>query len=68
MMSLGPVASVSYVNLPWAVASATETERMPGRLISVDSMRCTQDAQNIPSICDRSHHTWGQIIRYLHDI
>ena len=53
MMSLGPVVSVSYVNFPLDVSRATEDERMPGILTSVDSMRLTQESQYIPVICDK---------------
>ena len=53
MMSLGPVVSVSYVNFPLDVSKATEADRMPGILTSVDSMRCTQESQYIPVICHK---------------
>jgi len=49
-MSLVPVTSVSYVNFPLDVASATEAVMTPGFFKRVDSIRWTHEEHVIPSI------------------
>lgn len=50
MMSRGPVVSVSYTNRPLLVAKATDAWSIPGLLLMLDSIKCTQDEHVIPVI------------------
>lgn len=50
IMSRGPVVSVSNTNLPLLVAKATDACSIPGLLLMLDSIKCTQDEQVMPVI------------------
>lgn len=65
MMSLAPVISESYVNLPMDVARATEAVRMPGRLRRLLCIKWTQEEQVMPVIykTQKQHYTGHK--RYL---
>lgn len=50
IMSRGPVVSVSNTNRPLLVAKATDACSIPGLLLMLDSIKCTQDEQVMPVI------------------